>query len=189
MPAFDQLVLATPRLRLRALEDSDAEALFAVSGDPQVTRFLARPAWTSVEQAREKIARDREAMRQGDYVQLGIERVEDGRVLGDCCLFKFVAGQRRAEIGYSLRRDAWGHGYAHEATGALIAWGFGEAGLHRLEADIDPRNTASARVLERHGFQREGLLRERWIVAGELCDSAIYGLLATEWHAGRAPRS
>ena len=187
MPAFDLLVLSTSRLRLRALDDRDAEALFAVSGDPEVARFLSRPAWSRVDQAREKIARDREAMRKGEYVQLGIERVEDGRVLGDCCLFKFMAGQRRAEIGYSLRRDAWGHGYAHEATGALIGWGFGELGLHRIEADIDPRNTASARVLERHGFQREGLLRERWIVNGELSDSAIYGLLAPEWLAARAP--
>jgi [ribosomal protein S5]-alanine N-acetyltransferase len=188
MPAFDHLVLTTPRLRLRALEDRDAEALFAVSGDPEVVRFLSRAAWTGVEQAREKIARDREAMRQGEYVQLGIERVEDGLVLGDCCLFKFMAGQRRAEIGYSLRRDAWGHGYTHEATAALIAWGFGDLALHRIEADIDPRNTASARVLERHGFQREGLLRERWIVDGELSDSAIYGLLEPQWRARAASR-
>jgi RimJ/RimL family protein N-acetyltransferase len=184
MPAFDQLVLPTPRLRLRALGDGDAAALLAIRGDPQVARFLSAPAWTSIDQAREKIARDLDAMRKGDYVQLGIERLDDGRVVGDCCLFKLVAGQRRAEIGYSVRRDAWGQGYAHEATGALIAWGFGGLGLHRIEADIDPRNTASARVLERHGFQREGLLRERWIVNGELSDTAFYGLLAPEWVDG-----
>lgn len=186
MPAFDQLTLATDRLLLRPLGDADAPGLFAVSGDPQVARFLSRPTWTSLDQATAKIARDREAMQRGEYVQLGIVRHEDGLLLGDCCLFKFVPGQRRAEIGYSLRRDAWGQGYMHEALGALLACAFGTLDLHRVEADIDPRNVASARVLERHGFQREGLLRERWIVAGELSDSAIYGLLRSEWPP-RAP--
>jgi RimJ/RimL family protein N-acetyltransferase len=68
-----------------------------------------------------------------------------------------------------------------EALPALVAHAFGALDLNRLEADIDPRNTASARVLERLGFRREGLLRERWIVNGEKSDSAIYGLLRAEW--------
>jgi RimJ/RimL family protein N-acetyltransferase len=59
-------------------------------------------------------------------------------------------------------------------------------GLHRIEADIDPRNTASARCLERLGFVKEGLLRERWIVEGEVSDSAIYGLLQPDWASGAA---
>jgi len=58
--------------------------------------------------------------------------------------------------------------------------------LHRLEADIDPRNAASAKTLERLGFRREGLMRERWIVEGVVSDSAVYGLLASEWRTARA---
>ena len=95
-------------------------------------------------------------------------------------LFALDRNNRRAEVGYALRRDAWGRGYATEAVGAVVAWGFGELGLHRLEADIDPRNTASAAVLTRLGFRLEGVLRERWFVAGEVSDSAMYGLLAHE---------
>jgi RimJ/RimL family protein N-acetyltransferase len=62
---------------------------------------------------------------------------------------------------------------------------FDDLRLNRLEADVDPRNAASCRALERLGFQREGLLRERWIVAGEVSDSAMYGLLHADWMARR----
>jgi RimJ/RimL family protein N-acetyltransferase len=69
----------------------------------------------------------------------------------------------------------------HEVLCAYVDHLFGPLQLHRLEADIDPRNLASARSLERLGFQKEGHLRERWIVEGEVSDTALYGLLATEW--------
>ena len=68
-----------------------------------------------------------------------------------------------------------------EALSCLIAYAFGELNLNRIEADIDPRNVPSAQILERLGFRREGHLRERWIVAGEVSDTALYGLLQREW--------
>ena len=86
-------------------------------------------------------------------------------------------------MGYGLAEAAWGQGFAAEAVGALPRHGFDALDLDRVEADIDPRNTASARLLERLGFTREGLLRERWIVDGEVSDSAIYGLLKREFKA------
>jgi RimJ/RimL family protein N-acetyltransferase len=64
-----------------------------------------------------------------------------------------------------------------EAAHAVIDHGFNTVGLRRLEADIDPRNLGSAKLLERLGFVREGLLRERWVVGDEISDSALYGLL------------
>jgi RimJ/RimL family protein N-acetyltransferase len=65
----------------------------------------------------------------------------------------------------------------HEALAALIDHVLGPMALRRLEAEIDPRNTASARILQRLGFVQEGLLRQRWFSKGELPDSALYGLL------------
>jgi len=93
----------------------------------------------------------------------------------------------RAEIGYILGRAHWSRGYVSEALPALIDHGFETLGLNRLEADIDPRNAASARVLMRLGFVQEGLLRERWVVRGEPSDSALYGLLLEDW-LDAAPR-
>jgi RimJ/RimL family protein N-acetyltransferase len=83
------------------------------------------------------------------------------------------------------RTRPWGKGYINEALVALLEFGFTQLDLNRVEADIDPRNVASARTLERLGFQREGLLRQRWIVGDEVSDTAIYGLLAHEWRAKR----
>jgi len=70
-----------------------------------------------------------------------------------------------------------------EALGAAIGHAFGALDLRRIEADTDPRNAASIRMLERLAFRREGLLRERWVVGGEVCDSLILGLLRTDWRA------
>ena len=117
----------------------------------------------------------------GTSLNLGIERASDGALIGNCALFDFHEASRRAQIGYCLGRPYWGAGYMQEALGALLDHAFSFLGLHRLEADIDPRNSASATLLERLGFTREGFLRERWIVGGEVSDTALYGLLQHEW--------
>ena len=183
MPAFDQTLLRTERLTLRPLHASDAPALFAIFSDRRVARYLSGPAWPDIGTAHEHIARHATAMADGHYVCLGIERTRDGALLGDCTLFNWVPQCRRAELGYALGFDAWGQGYMGEALTALLAFGFAELALNRVEADIDPRNLASAKSLERLGFPQEGLLRERWIVEGEVSDSGLYGLLACEWAA------
>lgn len=180
-PSFEGVRLETPRLVLRFLEPSDAPSLLAIFSDPEVMRYWSTPPWTSLDDAHERIARDQEAMAAGTYICLGIVRRSDDSLIGTCTLFHFVLESRRAELGYGLARSAWGQGYLQEAASAMLNFGFGALGLHRVEADIDPRNRASARSLERLGFRQEGLLRERWIVAGEVSDSAVYGLLAREW--------
>ena len=183
MAGFDGLTLKTERLRLRPLIAADAPALLAIFSDPRVMRYWSTPPWAGIEQAQAFIERSQEAQQSGDALRLGIVRAGDGLLIGQCTLFSFSAQSRRAEIGYAMRAYAWGQGLMHEALCALLDHGFGEMQLNRIEADIDPRNAASARSLERLGFTREGLLRERWIVAGEVSDTALYGLLARDWKA------
>lgn len=69
----------------------------------------------------------------------------------------------------------------NEALTALIAYGFENRHINRIEADIDPKSVASARSLERLHFVKEGYLRERWIVGGQVSDTALYGLLRSDW--------
>lgn len=185
MPGFDRLSLRSERLHMRPLRAEDATALFAIFSDPRVMRYWSTPPWAAIDQARAFVERDRAAMKVGDSLRLGLERIDGGGLIGQCTLFSLSAQSRRAEVGYAMGADAWGHGYMHEALVALLNHGFTAMNLNRVEADIDSRNAASARSLERLGFQREGLLRERWIVAGEVSDTALYGLLAREW-AGRS---
>jgi len=187
MPAFDHVLLNTERLQLRPLRADDAPALFAIFSDPRVARYLSRPAWTSIDQAHVRIGQDADAMAAGTLLRLGLERRADRALVGECLFFNLVPTCRRAEMGYALAHAAWGAGLMHEALVALIELGFAQLELNRIEADIDPRNGASASTLERLGFRREGLLRERWIVQGEVSDSALYGLLAADWAATRPP--
>lgn len=179
---FDQLTLTTRRLLLRPLREPDAPELFAIFSDPLVTRYWSSQTWTSIDSANAMIAKDRQAMAEGESLRLALVRVDDGAMLGICTLFALSTQCRRAEIGYGLAAHAWGHAYMDEALRALLGYGFGTLGLNRVEADIDPRNEASARSLERLGFQKEGLLRERWIVDDEVSDTALYGLLQRDWH-------
>ena len=181
MADFARLTLRTDRLLLRPLRDADAPAIFAIRSDPVVMRYASSLPLTSLDQAEAFIARDTEGMAAGETLRLGLQRLEDDTLIGTCILFHLNAQCRRAEVGYELRRDAWGHGYMHEALVALLHFGFTELQLNRVEADIDPRNIASAKSLERLGFTREGLLRQRWIVDGEVSDSALYGLLFSDW--------
>ena len=183
MPCFSDVTLQTARLDLRMPVPTDVDAIFAMRSDPVVQRYGSHPPWTDRQLAVDWIARNMQAMADGTHAQFAIVRREDGVVVGTCTLYGMNTQCRSAEIGYALCVPEWGRGYAYESNVAMLDWGFGSLGLNRIEADIDPRNTPSARALERLGFVREGHLRERWIVGGEVCDSWIYGLLASDWAA------
>lgn len=188
-PAMDAVALprlAGRRVTLRGFRQDDADALFALHSDPQAMRYWSFAPWTDRSQvhgylARGIAARDPERMLCWVITQAG-----DDTLAGTATLFDINREQGRAEIGYALHPAYWGRGLATEAVGLVLGHAFDTLGLRRVEADIDPRNTASCRLVERHGFVREGLLRERWHVGGEACDSVVYGLLAREW-AGRQP--
>jgi RimJ/RimL family protein N-acetyltransferase len=189
MPDFNDVTLQTARLRLRAPVLADADAIFAMRSDPVVQRYGSHGPWTDRQTAVDWIARNTRGMAAGEHAQFVIVRREDDVVVGSCTLYGLDAQCRRAEVGYALALAEWGKGYANEAVTAMLDWGFDHLALNRVEADIDPRNEPSARALERLGFTREGHLRERWIVDGEVSDSWLYGLLAREWRAARASRA
>lgn len=185
-PAVPGTARALPTLdagtvRLRPHREDDLQDFFALYADPQVMRYWSFPAWTHVDQARERFAG---ALAGHDPARLlcwAVADLESDRLIGGVTLFAINVDQGRAEIGYAMHSSRWGRGHARNALRALLDHAFGPLGLRRVEADIDPRNQASCRLVERLGFTREGVLRERWHVGGELQDSALYGLLAREW--------
>jgi [ribosomal protein S5]-alanine N-acetyltransferase len=173
--------LPSQRLSLRPLRESDADALFSIFGDAEVMRHWSSPPWTSIDQATALVQGLREDFEARSLFQWGIALADSDTVVGTATLHRLDSANRRAELGYALGRAHWGRGLAREALQCLLAHAFGELRLHRMEADTDPRNARSCALLERLGFAREGLLRERWIVDGEVSDSALYGLLARDW--------
>jgi [ribosomal protein S5]-alanine N-acetyltransferase len=181
MEMFRPKTIETERLLLRPLQIEDAPSFLEIWSDPEAVRYFSFPPMESIEQAQARIAEKLQVFSDGKGIVFVIESKSDREVLGDCGIHNVDLHARRAELGYCLGRPHWGNGYMAEAVKALIAYGFEEAGLRRMEADIDPRNTPSIQLVERLGFKREGYLRKRWVTGtGEVADSVIYGLLEDE---------
>jgi ribosomal-protein-alanine N-acetyltransferase len=174
-------VLETPRLRIRRVERADVAPLLAVNGDDEVTRYLPYASWNSIADGEAWYERAEERHRRGEAIQFVAAERMSGRILGTCLLFHLEAEDGRAEVGYVLGREHWGAGFMREALAAVLTYAFDGLKLRRLEAEIDPRNDASARLLSRLGFTREAVLRQRFRTKGEVTDSWIYGLLRSEW--------
>lgn len=181
-------ILTTERLRLRETAERDAAAVFELESDPVAMRYWSRPPMQDPSEARASVERAMGFFSSRVGLRWSICLPADDVMLGQVSLFGFHEQSSRGEIGYGLVRRHWGKGYMHEALTAVADWAFGPLGLRRIEADIHPSNAASIRALERLGFAREGLLRERWQVGGEISDSLLVGLLAHEWRERRVAR-
>jgi RimJ/RimL family protein N-acetyltransferase len=173
--------LETARIRLRPYRADDLEAMFELYSDSRVMRYWSFPPWEERAQAKTYLARALDGMDSGEIFPWAIAELDGDRLIGALTLFSLHAEQLRAEVGYSLSPHFQGRGLAAEALRCGLAHAFDDLGLVRVEADIDPRNEPSWRLLEKIGFVREGLLRKRWRVNGEVCDTAFYGLLAEEF--------
>jgi len=175
--------LHTTRLELRPFNESDASALFAMHSSAFVLRYWDSPPWSERGRAEQFIAACRQIAEEGTGTRLAVDRISDGAFLGWCSLTRWNPDYRSASMGYCFDDAAWGHGYATEAARALLQWAVDTLEINRVQSETDTRNGASARVLEKLGFVREGTLREDCIVNGDVSDSWVYGLLRRDWLA------
>ena len=174
--------LSTQRLILREFVAEDWPAVLAYQQDPRYLRFYPWDARTKADaQAFVEmfLAQQREQPRR--RFQLAIALPPDGRLIGNCGIRRKPDNDREADIGYELAPECWGQGYATEAARAMVNFGFRELGLHRISSWCIADNTASARVLERLGFQQEGRLRQNEFFKGRRWDTLLYALLRQEW--------
>lgn len=179
--------LRTDRLQLRPFASGDASALFALHSSARVLRYWDAPPWDDRERAHRFLEACARLAEEGSGARVAVERVADGVFIGWCSLTRWNPEHRSASMGYCYDESAWGHGYATEAARGLLAWAFRSLDLNRVQAETDTRNLASARVLEKVGFVREGTLREDCVVNGETSDSWVYGLLRRDWEQGSEP--
>lgn len=173
----------TSRLALRTLTAEDVDDFFAVYSNVEVMRYWSTPPLPNKEAAGELINEIQEGFKNRQLLKWGIALPENDKVIGSVTLFHPDFTHRRVELGYALAREFWRQGYMKEALEAILNYAFGQLNFHRIEADVDPRNAASIHTLERLGFQREGYLRERWHVNGEIQDAYFYGLLRPDWES------
>jgi len=174
-------IITTPRIVLRWISEDDIDSLYEIFSNRHVMRY-----WSSEPLADREAAADlqREIASGNENETMfkwGLALRDSNTVIGTTTLFNLNLDNGRAELGYAMSHAHWGKGYMNEALNALVSHAFEVMDLRRLEADVDPRNAASIRLLEKLGFQREGFLRERWHVNGEIQDAFFYGLLRREW--------
>jgi RimJ/RimL family protein N-acetyltransferase len=178
--------LRTARLTIRALTPADTADVHAYESDADVCRYLPYEPRSRAEVA-EKVARWATALTlagEGDFWQLAIERTGDPGVIGDLYFALKSTASATAEVGWVLHPDHNGQGYMTEAATAVLDLAFTELALHRVTAQLDARNTASAALCRRLGMRQEAhFVEEEWF-KGEWSDTVIYAVLAREWAAG-----
>ena len=185
-PAFDFTTfptLRTPRLILREIAPSDAEAILTIRGDVRVTRLNSGKPMQSLAEARELIEKGQQAYDDHRRIDWGIvfEAVPDAGLIGRIGYNYWLRQDRRGSIGYDLGYAYWGKGIMTEAVRAVVRFGFEEMSLNRIEADTDAENYGSMRVLEKVGFRREGIQHEQYFEWDEFHDLVLFALLRKEF--------
>ncbi len=174
-PDFSRIPqLDTRRLVLRALRESDAQAIFLLRSSPTVMRYIPKPLDTRTGDSLRMVREFDQAAAAGDAILWAITVKGADRLVGYIGFWRIMKEHHRAEIGYALHPDLWGQGLASEAVAAVLDHGFRMIGLHSVEASVAPDNTASIRVLERNQFVKEGHFRQNFLAHGVFVDSVVY---------------
>lgn len=144
-------MLATSRLELRVWTAGDFDLAMALWGDPDVTRFIGGPF--SEEQVRQRLSREIANQERYGVQYWPLVLRTTGEPVGCCGLAPFQPDERIYELGFHLRKEHWGRGYAQEAAVAVIDFAFGTLGAKGLFAGHHPENEASRRLLAKLGFR------------------------------------
>jgi ribosomal-protein-alanine N-acetyltransferase len=177
----DPPTITTARLTLRVVRVNDAEQLFETFRDAEAMRYWSSPPHESPAVTAEMLERARASFLAGEGIEFAMMPRGEERVIGKVGHWRWQKAHSRSEIGFILRRDLWRQGLATEALRAAVEWGFAKLELHSVEAQLDAGNLGSARTLERAGFVREGVLRQSYWDGKEFRDTAMYGLLRSEY--------
>jgi RimJ/RimL family protein N-acetyltransferase len=151
------VILETERLRLREFVPQDADALAAVLGDPVAMQYY--PAAFDRRGVEEWVAKNIARYQRDGYGLWAMLLRDAKEVIGDCgCFLRDVDGRDDIEIGYHVRRDLWGKGYATEAAQACMQYAFTKLGVDRVISLIRPENMQSIRVAEKNGLTCEKII-------------------------------
>lgn len=179
-------VIETERLILRPLRLDDASAMYNNwASDDEVSQYVTWPTHANLQETQELLASWVKAYQEDDFYTWGMEIKATGQLIGTFAFVGFSDRDQVAELGYCLGKDWWNQAYTTEAGQAILAFGFNQVGLNRIQAVHDVRNPASGRVMEKLGMTLEGVIRQARLVKGQFVSINLYGLLAQDWRMNR----
>ncbi|MDN5287201.1 MAG: family N-acetyltransferase [Mucilaginibacter sp.] len=170
-------ILTTERLILRQFTYDDAPDLFEVRSNADIMQYIARPLAKTVDDAVDLIKVINGLLSNNNGITWCISLKNDQRFIGSIGFWRIEKENYRAEIGYLLNPAYQGAGLMQEAIDAVIPHGFGSMNLHTIQANVNPGNAASIKLLEKNNFMREGYFKEDHFYNEAFADTAIYTLL------------
>ena len=172
--------LETQNLILRQVNQSDSRDIFQHFSDKEVLKYHDLEALTNLEQAQELIKSFDEKFKNNQMIRWGIAKKENNIIIGTCGYHNWLQKSFQAEIGYELSQVYWQKGIMTEALTTIIKFGFEKMELNRISATVMLDNIASMKLLDKLGFEEEGVLREYGFWKGEFHDLKMFSLLKKE---------
>jgi ribosomal-protein-alanine N-acetyltransferase len=169
--------LESERLFFRKIVAGDVKDLFLIRSDDDVMKFMDVSRFKSISDAEKMIDSIEKSYHNESGINWGIVEKHSHVFLGYFGFFRLIPEHCRAEIGYALNPEYWGNGYMHETINRLVRFGFEIMKLHSIEANVNPENEKSKKVLEKIGFKKEAYFRENYLFNDRFLDSVIYSLL------------
>ncbi len=169
--------LESDRLLLRQITPDDVNEMYAMRSNKEVMKYIPRPVAEKLEDAMDLINMIQSRLEINDGCNWAITLKGNPKLIGFIGHYRIKWEHFRSEIGYMLLQEYHGKGIATEAIKLMIDFGFNQMGMHSLEGVIDPKNIASARVLEKNGFVKEAHFTENEFYDGKFLDGAIYSLV------------
>jgi ribosomal-protein-alanine N-acetyltransferase len=175
--------LETERIRLRKIYPDDANEIFLIRSNDKIMRFLDIPRHYSISDSQKLIETAEESYKKETGINWAIIEKLSNSFIGYIGFIRIYSEHCRAEIGYVLKPEYWGKGFMYETINRLVRFGFKEMNLHSIEANVNPLNERSQKVLGRVGFKKEAYFRENYLFDGKFLDSEIYSLLEKDLSA------
>jgi ribosomal-protein-alanine N-acetyltransferase len=181
-PVFDPFPnLETERLILRRIRKNDVNELFFLRSDKEVLTYLDKEPAKDAFEVSAFIEKLYELERSSSAINWAITFKENEKMIGTICIWNISNEHHRGELGYVLHPDHQCRGIMNEALKSVIEYGFQKINLHSMEANVNPYNAASIRLLEKNNFIREAYFRENFLFRSKFIDTAIYSLIVSEY--------
>ena len=170
--------LFTERLLLREISAADVKEVFQLRSNKNVMQFIDRPLAQTTDDAMELIQKIADGHKKNENITWAITLQNLPKLIGTIGFWQIDKENYRAEIGYLLHPDEQGKGLMQEAIAMVLKYGFQFMKLHSVEANVNPANIASIKLLEKNKFNKEAFFKENYYYNGKFLDTAVYSLLS-----------